>query len=745
MRSLAPFHSLVPGMWAVCVAALLLLGSPLPVERSAAHSSLPVSGAGAYEIQSPRLAPGQSGATLADDASLTTTLSGGGRSVLTDSIDSFSGVAGVRSYRIVLTASVALPAKSVDLTTTPSLEWANPAAIPDGADALPPLADWGWWVGAGPLNDTVNWTSSLSVGTLSRAAPWLNASFTIYGATNPTENVSFSHGGVGAGATTGSGLSLNGAALLPKVGIASPTSTALAAGLRPTMIRAGLVSLGTVIGWSNASSSASYDFSAMDWFLGFARNLSAESYLSVPAGTWGNGNQLPTGIPLDPSLLVNSSGAIGSFPTPAAYSALVGGVAAHVAHANETVSYWNIGNEVPLTNASLLSAYIALFNAAAQAIHTQLPSARVGSDVMTDPSDFAPFASQAKGVGFLAFHYYPAQKVCIANGTVCPPGVGGEDLTDSQIWNASSGFGHLRNIALGVGQRAWHNLTGNWVPVLDAESNLNTAGGGPSTSSNGTDPRQQGLFGAAWTVSMLIDASAANLSRFDYFGFEGPATTPTSVTGPFGGWGFGLVSIGPTGNVTRYAPWWGLEMWGQNVPVGVAPLPITVSDPGLARALAVRNGTGDAAIVVNRADVPVRFQVNDLGIGTVPIQLSILDRNSYLEQPNISTGRVSLLRSSVLTVDIAPAGTVSFLVSGYGVAVILFGALPAHASTPGAPPLLSTSTFFEATIVGAALLIAATVVVYLPRRSSPRPGGNSPREPVGRGPTAPEEPGEDDL
>jgi len=497
--------------------------------------------------------------------------------------------------------------------------------------------------------------------------------------------------------------------------VADPTVAALATSLRPTMVRAGLASLGTATGWNNTTGTPTWSFGAFDWFLGLAHNLSAEAYLSLPAGTWGDGNQLPSGMPLNTSLVVNSNGATGSFPTPLAYATLVGSLARHVASAGETVGYWNIGNEVPLTNASMLAAYIGLFNAASQAIHAILPAARVGSDVMTFPPDLATFAAQARDVGFLAFHYYPAQTVCVANGTICPPGSQGEDLTDAQIWNASSGYSRLHSIALGWGQREWHNLTGSWIPVLDAESNLNTAGGNPVTGPGGTDPRQQLPFGAAWTVSMLIDATASNVSRLNYYAFQSPATVPATTTGPYGGWGFGLVSLGPQGNATRYAPWWGLDMWGQNIPAGVAPLPLTVSDSNASRAIGVRNGSGDAVVLTNRFDTPVQFDVTDSGIGSVPIQVTVLDRTSFVTAFNASAQRVSLLRSGVNSFSVTPGSSARFVINGYGVAVVLFGSVPSH-HVGNPPPLLSTSTFFEVTVLGAVLLLAATLIVYRPRR-----------------------------
>lgn len=672
-RSAPRARRVLPALPAVAFLALLLVlpASPKPVGVHSLMDQLPGSSSGPLGYHGAPLG-GPAAVPLANDGSrLVLNLTRGGTSSLHDWVTDAGGDVANRSYWLNVTVSIAVPTQGVQLNSSALFEWSRPAQQPEGADVVPPAADWTWRVYEGTKNDTPNWSWIGSASALDRSATWVNSSFLITGRAQSVVHLTID-GSSSTGTTTPAvGFSVN-SPFATTNGLADPDLAASAAALRPTIVRIGLAAFTSTVTWNSSGNGPVFDFGPLDKALSFVHNLSSAAYLSVPAGSWGNGNALPSGMPLNTTLPVPAASGLGYFPQPSAYAAYIQAIALHIAASGLFVAYWNIGNEVPLSNASVVAAYVTVFNAAERTIHLALPSTLVGSDVMTDKTYEPYFAQNAHSVGFLAFHYYPADGLCVQNGSYCPPTPGSAGSTDAQILGGGSNYTGQKFAPPRSGQALWHNLTGNWLPSLDAESNLNYAGGA-ATVSTGTDPRQQMLFGAVWTASVIIAGAAQNLAWFNYFNLQAPLTTPATVTGALGGWGFGMTNEGTADNDLRYAPYWALELWGQNFPAGSTGLTVTPADTGLTRAWAVHNGSALNVLVVNRANVPLVVSLSALHTARAPIVVQFLDGRSYVETFNRSSGVEDLGSSGLTTSYRAAANATSITIVGYGLAVVRFG------------------------------------------------------------------------
>ena len=622
-----------------------------------------VSAAGGIAAATARLPGGASGATLftlGDGGSIKTSV-GGVVSVLHDQVTPQIGTPEIRTYLITLTTLRPDASLKVTLTTRPIIQWGKAGQFPDGPVALPSLAHWRWTVSRSGHDDTPNWTESSK--NLQRSATWQNATYVATGvpdfvpavkvdaATNSTVTTA------GAGFVVGKDLTTNFAQTL-----------ALAKPLHPAFIRWSQA-YNAPATWGGGKNPAKFNLTHFGPMWNFTRDLGSQAILSVPAGSWGDGNILPAGMPLNKTLLVNWYGhSTGYFPTAAAYATYLTAFAEDLKSHGWIVPYWNIGNEVPVwISMSYAKAFAVVFNAGVSAIHSVFPTALVGSDVLTAPGKMSFFASSLKNVGFLGIHFYPSGHLCGDGTTFCIPNDVNGYLTDSSIIANSSGEAHSwQFVAPGLSRIEWHNLTGNWLPVIDTETNLNTA------QDQGTDPRQQTLFAAAWLSDSYITASTQSMKGVVSYSLLSNPVTPDSPTKAYGGWGFGL-AVEPNATTTiPYAPYWAANLWGTSIPAGAKTVEVQTGNAYFIRAMAARDGSDLQLVIVNLADVNATVPVTLTGGSFAPTNVRILDHRSYQMVYEGKTKSERLLKSGILAYQPAKTGGLSVRIDGYGVAVVTF-------------------------------------------------------------------------
>jgi hypothetical protein len=619
---------------------------------------------------------------LADNANLSVAV-GNVTSWIFDSVSTTGfGANGLRSYWVNLSTALPFAGQHVELQTEPQVNWEGPRQFPFGADNLPPVHDWSWWVTtSNGSNDTANWYADPDGIHLDRSTPWANAGFDIRGVVAPQVLVQVDPTKPDGLSATGTGFVVNAPgyvnALPP-----DPTYANLTGSIHPALVRLSLGVGGQITGWNSTSGRATFNFAGLDAEFNVVEATGANVLLSLPAGTFGDGNSLPIGTPLNLSVQVDLKASSGYFPTPAAYYAIVSEIANHTFSDGEPVAYWSIGNEVVLSSDPEVAAFSTVINAAIAALAPHYPDARVGTDDMMDPTYLPEFENLTPDVGFLSMHRYPSEGLCITpNGSYCPPVGGGQGSPTPDLFSRpafqSGTSGHLLPQ---VAARDWFNATGRWLPVLVTETNLGYVGGpGAPNQSLGTDPRTQTLIGAAWLGSFLIASSADNVSAMTFFAFTSGANLTGTVTYPVGGLGFGLTNQSANGTITRYAPYWAMRLWGTYLPTGSAAVPVNVSDNQSVDAWAVRSGTNVDVAVVNQvaANTTVHLEVEG---NYSTNSTSLLDATTYREVYDPNSNSTSVERSGV---RFSPNPTDRNLtIHGYGMAVLVFS--PKNNSTGGA-------------------------------------------------------------
>ena len=219
-------------------------------------------------------------------------------------------------------------------------------------------------------------------------------------------------------------------------------------------------------------------------------------------------------------------------------------------------------------------------------------------------------------------------------------------------------------------QNLWHNITGDWVPMIDAETNLD------AQQSNGFDPRTPTLFNAAWLVSQLVDGAQQNLSSLIVYSLAElwpPASSPTER---YGGWGDGMITEESTGVYQEFAPYWALDLWASAVPRGARELPLTDGSPSIIRSFAAGSSSEVSVIVVNRVGVDVTIPVSSSNSSWVAVGATTLDQTTYKMVYDSSTKTEQLTASGLGHPAPSDRPSMSLTLEGYGVGVVTFAPVP---------------------------------------------------------------------
>ncbi len=624
--------------------------------------------------------------TISDDQTISTLLPHA--SVLRDTISYGTGIDAVRSYTIQLTASYALPLSLVTVTTFPLLQWGLPQQMPGGVDNLPPLSLWNWTITDNGVDVTSLWSITHWDSMFTGVTSWTTQTIVFRGTTTPSVALTVDpseHDGAYAPSV---GLVMNtpGTAGIPSN---DSTFTATAAALDPRIVRISTSQSLVSYKWDPKTRLPVFNFSNFDELVAFAVAVDAKVLVSLPAGTWGDGNILPRGMPVNRSLPVPGPAGDGYLAGNDAYVSYVEGIVNHTIATGESIAYWSIGNEFPTKNQSLVDGYTNLYNLASATIHAKLPHASVGSDVMTNGTYETYFAEHAKGVDFLSFHYYPSATMCVVNGTYCAPQGSPLGSTDVGIFSHTAYRFLVIDNSPPAAQGLWYNLTGEHLPIFNTETNLNPVGGSYAGQTLGSDPRTQTLFGATWLISVLIDSAFANVSQVDYNSFSTGWGLPNTLTTPYGGWGYGLTDEAANGSNVLYAPYFAMQMWTDAIPAGAPGLEATSSQPDVVHVFAAIDGSHLSVVIENRVNVKVNVTLAVTSATYHLTSITKLDRTTYgmVYEPKYHT--TVLNKASVDTV-IDPASA-AVTINGYGVAVATYStatglvphAAPTHAVRAG--------------------------------------------------------------
>jgi hypothetical protein len=170
-------------------------------------------------------------------------------------------------------------------------------------------------------------------------------------------------------------------------------------------------------------------------------------------------------------------------------------------------------------------------------------------DAITQKKVFEYWLLYGDDVDFLDFHKYDADTI--------------GQYSDAEMFNRAEirGFEDVSWSALlsvSTARQRWFNARGKWLPVINSESNFNSAW------KTGMDPKVQQMAGSVWLALVLRTGILKGLDYNVYFEFSSSKSWELANR-PSGGWGFGMTN---EDNNEPWYPYYVHKMIGSSLSLG---------------------------------------------------------------------------------------------------------------------------------------------------------------------------------
>ena len=385
--------------------------------------------------------------------------------------------------------------------------------------------------------------------------------------------------------------------------------------------------------WNENQHIGQYSWDLFDRTIERVLEVGAEPLLVIASGNSETKYWLPTGME------GNNQGS--RFPSNASFGAFCADIVSHCNIVkNWNIRFWEIWNEptfydsndaTGIVNIDLdrIGNFTKTFNNAAQLMISVDPSVLCGHGFSGIQTFFDYFAVNSKGLGFFSIHDYDASAT-----RYCRPESYKEE---NEVMADASAIGYQKP---GIWKtytpeelrQKWYDKRGQQLPVLITETCMNSA------YINGTDPRIQTVFGAAWYAEKLRSASLAGILFSSYFVLASDDSLFSKTTGTTGGYGFGMIN-----STSPYNPWFPYYtnlLLGQHLQKGDTIVSSSTSNFTIASTLAWIDGNHHYNVLIvgktaNSALVSVNVRNSSVTNGT-QFLMQRIDKDHIYEQSNCS-------------------------------------------------------------------------------------------------------------
>lgn len=292
--------------------------------------------------------------------------------------------------------------------------------------------------------------------------------------------------------------------------------------------------------WNESLHEGTYSWALFDRTIERVFELEAEPLLVLASGNLETKYWLPRGM--------NGNYLNSKFPSNESFGAFCAAVVKHCnVERNWRIRFWEVWNEPEflMSNATTnelcsdpgrISNFTRLFNFAARSMHEVDPTVLCGHGFSAIKAFFDHFVDSSDELGFFSIHDYDAHATMFYRSSYYK--------TESEIMADASVIGYQkpgvwRTCSPQELRALWRTQKGCELPVLITEANVNSAG------TNGTDPRMQTVFGAAWYAEKLRAAVLENVAYSAYFTLASDHSAFWNSTELTGGFGFGLLNSTP--------------------------------------------------------------------------------------------------------------------------------------------------------------------------------------------------------
>jgi hypothetical protein len=366
--------------------------------------------------------------------------------------------------------------------------------------------------------------------------------------------------------------------------------------------------------WDEATKTGTWDWTNVDSFVQAVYSVGAEPLFCLGWARDNVQNYIPPGMAVNPTT---------ALPYPDSYAAYCRAWVEHFKNTGKPVKHYQIMNEPAAyfgwtpPSTTKLGYYVELWNAAARAMRQVTPDVMLSQDCITRKGVLEYWIQHGDDIDMLDFHKYD---------TFDYP----SPYTDAELLAiAETRYFETGSTAWGVedARQMWHDARGGWLPVINSESNINSA------ADQGTDPDIQTMIGATWTALVLRTGILKGVSYNVYFEFSSSKSWELDNK-QSGGWGFGMIN---SDNTKPHYPYYVHHMIGNNLDVGDPILETRYASSDV-RTLAWNHDQTLNILLICRVDQPRTVYLNG-----VQGQLNVLriDNNVSSENPSIQSDIIS--------------------------------------------------------------------------------------------------------
>jgi len=320
---------------------------------------------------------------------------------------------------------------------------------------------------------------------------------------------------------------------------------------------------------------------------------------------------IPRGMAVNPNT---------GLPYPESYAAYAKEWVKHFKVKGWPIRYYEIMNEPHFyfgwnpSDTTKLSYYVHLWNTAARAMRAENPDILLSQDTITMRRVLDYWLTHGDDVDSLNFHKYDAETI--------------GQFTDAQMFvlaekdtfeNSATWYG------LDEARQKWFNARGKWLPVINSESNFNSA------CETGTDPEIQQMAGAVWLALVLRTGILKGLNYNIYFEFSSSKSWQEAHGT---GWGFGMI------NEDDNQPWYPYyvhKMIGSNLAVGDKLVETQSSSNDVRNIAWIHKGKLNILLIC-KVDQPRTVTIKGI---SGQLDVSWIDNTIPYETPRMQTGTLS--------------------------------------------------------------------------------------------------------
>jgi len=343
------------------------------------------------------------------------------------------------------------------------------------------------------------------------------------------------------------------------------------------------------------------------------------------------------------------------------------------------VKYWEIWNE-PHPCASI-GNFTSLFNKTQEQMRNVDPDTSI--KISTDRMNVKPladyFVDHAEGVDFISFHKYDLHATCMyphnesnINNEFYPPNDKLGWYKDETIMDNVDKL-YKWDKPYPCTDPCWCEYSPKEVrdlwkkernielqEIIGTEVNLNSAW------ENGTDHRQQNVFGATWYAAKAKAYLLNGATNLNYFTIASGDDGKPMVK--YGGFGFGMMNS--TYPYNPFAPYWTNYLLSNYIPEGSLIYNSTSSNTRIVDALAVKVGDSYNILLINKKDEKVDVTLSVSGFIVKSATLHLLDNSTYIQRYEPSINKTIVYKSEISTTQLPADNTQSLTFNGYTVAIL---------------------------------------------------------------------------